>query len=190
MHTFRVQDSQRLAQIYSPKAVSTASTRAIRDATKVGRTQLSKFVRQEYNVRASLVKDKSSIFVDRGTRATATLVYRDFRGNLGRFESSSTLNGRTWKVRVKVRKRRGTKTVKKGFKIPAINRQLIWKRLTDREKALPKYAGRKSKIKVLRSISVPEMVNRVNKDKRVQATIQSNYEKRFNFHFQKQIGLL
>lgn len=189
MHTFRVQDSQRLAQIYSPKAVSTASTRAIRDATKVGRTQLSKFVRQEYNVRAGLVKDKSSIFVDRGTRATATLIYRDFRGNLGRFESSSSFN-QEWKVRVKVRKRRGTKTVKKGFKIPAINRQLIWKRLSDREKALPKYAGRRHKIKVLRSISVPEMVNRVNKDKRVQATIQSNYEKRFNFHFQKQIGLL
>ena len=62
--------------------------------------------------------------------------------------------------------------------------------MTAAEKATPRYAHRKSGLKVLRTIAVPEMVGAVLDEGLLNAVIQEQYAKRFNYRFQREIGLI
>jgi hypothetical protein len=183
---FKPADMESLMKTYSPKPVIKAHKLALRDTAKNARTQLSKDVRVRFDVAAATVKSKSFLVGDNGNSGTVKLIFRDFRPNLGRFDKGQGSNGR--KVRV-LKASRG-RTLKGSFKInkPKLD-HLIFARLTKGEKSSSKYAGRKSGLKVLRTIAVPEMVGAVANNGRLDALIQSQYVKRFNHHFMRAIGL-
>lgn len=179
---FKSGDYKRLEEIYGRNAVIDVSRKALNDTGFRLRTAVSKQVRNVFNVSAAVVREKAYVARQKGTSQEVTLRYRDYRPNLGRFATSAQ------KPRVKIKKSRGTKAVKGGFRIERFG-PLIWKRLTPEEARSPRYANRKVKIKVLRTIAVPEMVRATSNDKVLQKTVQDSYDQRFNHHFKRRLKL-
>jgi len=183
MFAFKATDSKRLKEIYGSRTLTEVSRSALGDTGKKTRTALSKQVRTTFAITAKTVKDKSYVEFARGNTFGIDIKYRDYRPNLGRFSTSASS-----RVNVKIKKGRGTKTVKGGFRIDRYG-SLIWKRLTAAEAASPKYANRKSKIKVLRTIAIPEMVYATSNHKSIQQTIDNTFESRFDHHFRRKLKL-
>ncbi len=185
MFQFRADDTKKLVQLYGAKNVSDVSRRALRDTGNKTRTAVSKEVRKVYNVSAAKVREKSFLARSYGTKEQVDLVYKDNRPNLGRFGTAAKSS-----PRVKIKKTGGTKVVKGGFRLLGRGTdELIWKRLSAAEAASPKYAGRKVKIKVLRTIAVPEMVRSLSGGGVLQKDIQAHYDSRFDYHFRRRLGL-
>jgi len=182
---FKPVNMSKLMEVYSVAPVVKAHKMALRDTGKNVLTELSKQVRAEYNVNAATVKSKTFLRADNKESGRVSLGFRDYRPNLGRFGTSQAKTG--W--RVSVRKGGGSSLVKGSFKIARISHELIWARLTAEEKASSKYKKRKSGIKVLRTISVPEMAGAVANNGKLDALMQTQYAKRFNHHFMRAIGL-
>lgn len=182
--TYHAKDASRFITAFGPKIVRDAARAATNDATNKARTALSKEVRKKFNVSASVVRTKT--FTRRVTLkgTEAELVYRDNRPGLHRFATSAQK-----KVNVKVLKKHRPRTVKGGFRIRGKG-SLVWKRLTPAEAASPKYADRKVKIKVLRTISVPEMVRGVSGSKQIQKVFLDTYLRRFDYQFGRRLGRL
>jgi len=183
MFAFRASDQARLRTIYGSDAVLDVSRRALFDTGKKTRTEISKQVRNVFNVTAGKVKEKSFVFRQRGNSSEVNIGYRDFRPNLGRFATGAKRN-----ARVKIKKGRGVKTVRGGFRIEKFG-SLIWKRLTPQEAQSSRYRNRKIKIKVLRTIAVPEMVRATSNTRELQQTIQKTFDQRFDHHFRRRLGL-
>ena len=183
MFAFKASDQDKLKEIYGRKLVMDVSRGALRDTGLKTRTAISKQVRKVFRVTASKVREKSYVTKNIGTGSEVILAYRDFRPNLGRFSTAASRN-----VKVKVKKTGGTKLVKGGFRIERYG-PLIWKRLSAKEAASPKYAGRKSKIKVLRTIAIPEMVRYASDDSELKHMMQTTFESRFNYRFKRKLGI-
>lgn len=183
MFGFKSTDQERLRSIYGAATVVDVSRRALNDTGQRTRTEISKQVRNVFNVTAGKVREKSYVVRQRGNNSQVDIGYRDFRPHLGRFATSAQRN-----VRVKVRKKSGTKTVKGGFRIKKFG-DLIWKRLTPKEAQSSKYRGRKTKIKVLRTIAIPEMVRATSNARGLQLVIQDTFDRRFDHHFKRKLGL-
>ena len=183
MIVFKASDTKRLTEAFGSKHVLSVSRSALRDTGQKTRVEISKQIRKEFNVSAGEVRDRSYVTRDRGNVSDVAIGYRDFRPNLGRFATRAQKN-----VRVKVKKNRGTRLVRGGFRIPRFG-SLIWQRLSPAEAALPRFSNRRVKIKVLRTISVPEMVRYRSNTAVIQHTVQDTFNKRFDHHFRRRLGL-
>lgn len=171
---------QNLQNLFSGKDVAIASRLAVRDTAKKIRTEISKEVRTVYKVRAGDIRSESRVKTS-NTAAKSEIQYTGFRPHLGKFA-----RGQTGNITARVRNPR---PVRGGFRINRINPNLIFRRLTNVELANPKYANRKSGIRVLRTISISEMVSRVNYNQRIINIVGDQYESRFNHHFARRIAL-
>jgi len=184
MFAFQAADTEKLTLIYGAPAVTAVARSALNDTGRKTRTEISKQVRQVFNVSAAKVREKSYIQRQRGRLSQVDITYRDNRPHLGRFATSATR-----KVRVKVKKGGGTKTVRNAFRIERFG-SLIWKRLTPIEAQSSRYRGRRIKIKVLRTIAIPEMVRATSNRRGLQEVIQRTYDRRFDHHFRRRLGLV
>ena len=182
---FKASNSEQLLRVYGREAFVNASRNALNDTSKKTRTEISRQVRRVFNINAGKVKEKSRLVRYSGNHQNIDIRYSDHRPNLGRFGTGSSKN-----IRVKVKRGRGSKKVYGGFRIRGRGADhLIWKRLSPSEAKSTQYRARNVKIKVLRTIAVPEMVRSASNLPAIQSQIQSDYDARFDHHFRRQIGL-
>lgn len=184
MFEFKPADTARLKSIYGAAAVSDVSRRALNDTRKSLITEVGRQTRDIFNIKVADAKPSKVTVSAQGANLSATAIYRGNRPSLGRFATRAQK-----KIRVKV-KRGAIKTVRDGFRMK--NRpefaSLIWKRLSPAEAASNRYKGRKSKLKVLRSIAPPEMVRSVSDNVAVTTAVSGTYERRFDHYFKRKLG--
>lgn len=179
--------AERLASLQRELAARVAA-RALNRTVDQARTQMSREIRQEFNLSAAKVREKLQVrrasFKAGMLGLTAELLSRTASGrrslNLANFDARQTASG----VTVKVKKRGGRKLVRGAF-IGNRGRTVFERVPGTRMASRARYRGAHAqKIRPVQTIDVPQMFNA----RRINAAVVAAIRSRFPAIFQRELA--